>query len=357
MKVCFVVNEIFAWGKYGGFGSLTRTIGSELVKRGIDVCAVVARGKGQKEVEELDGIKVLSFKNPIESSKLYRECDADIYHSEEISIGSYIAMKTMPESKHILTFQDPRDLTTWFIDFKCSSNTAKIIYPLIYSYRTNPFCNKAVKNMDSLFCQAKYIIPKVKKMYNLHSNPNFLPNPVQMPERGLQKADEPAVCFLGRFDGVKRPEIFFNLAKIFPDVKFIAMGKSHDMKYDNYLREKYSSIPNLEMPGILFSKEKEKVLERSWIIINTSAKECLPVSFLEACAYKCAILSCNNPDDFAESFGYYVKKDDFVDGLKILLENDNWRDKAQKGYEYVQETHELNKVIDRHISIYEELLQ
>jgi glycogen synthase len=33
MKVCFVVSQIFAWGKLGGFGSLTRTLGRELVKR------------------------------------------------------------------------------------------------------------------------------------------------------------------------------------------------------------------------------------------------------------------------------------------------------------------------------------
>jgi hypothetical protein len=54
------------------------------------------------------------------------------------------------------------------------------------------------------------------------------------------------------------------------------------------------------------------------------------VSFLEACAYKCAILSCNNPDEFAENFGHYVRKDDFTTGLKTLLENDAWKQKGEK---------------------------
>ena len=33
MKVCLISTEIFAWGKYGGFGRATRMIGGELVKR------------------------------------------------------------------------------------------------------------------------------------------------------------------------------------------------------------------------------------------------------------------------------------------------------------------------------------
>ena len=37
MRICLIAVELFAWGKYGGFGRATRTIGRELVKRGIAV--------------------------------------------------------------------------------------------------------------------------------------------------------------------------------------------------------------------------------------------------------------------------------------------------------------------------------
>jgi len=33
MRVCFICVEIFAWGKYGGFGRATRTFGRELAKK------------------------------------------------------------------------------------------------------------------------------------------------------------------------------------------------------------------------------------------------------------------------------------------------------------------------------------
>ena len=40
MKICLIAMEIFAWGKYGGFGRATRMIGKELAKRGVTVTAV-----------------------------------------------------------------------------------------------------------------------------------------------------------------------------------------------------------------------------------------------------------------------------------------------------------------------------
>ena len=115
MKVCFICVEIFAWGKYGGFGRATRLIGRELAKRGIEVFAVVPRQKNQKPVEYLDGITVFSFPKylPWTSRKLLKQTNADIFHSEEPSLGTYLALKDMPKSKHLITFRDPRNFDDW----------------------------------------------------------------------------------------------------------------------------------------------------------------------------------------------------------------------------------------------------
>jgi len=61
MRICLISVEIFAWGKYGGFGRATRLIGRELARRGHKVSAVVPRRQGQRRVEDLDGITVLGF--------------------------------------------------------------------------------------------------------------------------------------------------------------------------------------------------------------------------------------------------------------------------------------------------------
>jgi len=43
LSVCLVATEIFEWGRHGGFGRCTRTIGSELAERGVRVAAAPGR--------------------------------------------------------------------------------------------------------------------------------------------------------------------------------------------------------------------------------------------------------------------------------------------------------------------------
>lgn len=369
MRICFVVVEIFAFDSYGGFGALTRTIGKHLAKKGVEVYVVMPRLEKQKPVEIIDDMIVLSYprkyKYPfhIHNSKIFFDAiDADIYHSEEPDFGSYNAMKGAPDRKHIITFQDPRTIDEFRLEWKLvGSNTYKQIKSGIEVKLLYHYAKYVAKRADGLFTQAKYVTPKIMKLYSLKSIPEFLPNPVEIPNRKMEKSSQPTVCFLARWDPRKRPELFFELTKKFPDVKFIAMGKPqvHVRYRERALREEYSKIPNLEMVGFVSEEEKSKILEKSWILINTSYRECLPVSFLEAAAHKCAMISHENPDDFAKNFGYHSKDghiEDFVKGLRYLLEDDRWKGKGEKGYEYVKEHHELNKVIDQHIDIYKKVL-
>jgi glycosyltransferase involved in cell wall biosynthesis len=71
---------------------------------------------------------------------------------------------------------------------------------------------------------------------------------------------------------------------------------------------------------------------------------------LEALAHKCAILSSVNPDGLTERFGYWTKRDEFSEGLRLLLESDRWRRLGEDGYKYVRENHTLDKVITQFIN-------
>lgn len=364
MRICFVVSEIFGWGTYGGFGKLTSDIAIGLAKKGIEVFVLVRKGKnekskGQRIIETREGIIIIGLPHGyfqrLRSRYFYTLPEADIYHSEAPTFDSWLTMKFNPNSKHLITFQDPRDFNEYWKPYSLDPryNTFFNKYNLMWRWKILDFFRrKAIKNADALYCQARFIIPLVKKMYNLEKEPEFLPNPVKIPKRKLKKADEPTVCFLARWDLQKRPEMFFELAKKFPEVKFIAMGKAHDKERDRYLRKKYGKIPNLIMTGFVSEEEKSKILEKSWVMINTSIRECLPLAFLEACAHKCAILSAANPDNFASNFGFWVKNDNFEEGLNFLLDK-KWKKLGKKGYKYVKKVHEYEKVIERHIKVYE----
>ncbi len=126
------------------------------------------RRKDQMEFEILDGIKVWSFPNfnPFSAKKLFKNINADIYHSEEPSFGTYLAMKEMPQKIHLVTSRDPKFFNDWLknlyirliIKFRC----LLIIYMKIISW-----LKRSVRNADRVFCAARFLNGKVKKKYSL----------------------------------------------------------------------------------------------------------------------------------------------------------------------------------------------
>jgi len=360
MRICLISVEIFAWGKYGGFGRATRTIGRELAQRGHEVFAVVPRREGQGPVEQLDGMTVLSFppRQWLAPTALLREANADIYHSCEPSFGTYLASRALPDRVHVVTCRDPRDWEDWKTEFALPSRS-RLRVVANYVYENGPLVRRGVQRADAVYTAAKCLIPKAASMYKLQRPPVFLPTPIEIPVE-VRKAATPTVCFVGRLDRRKRPERFLNLAEQFPQVRFIAVGASNDRDWDRQLHQRYGSLPNLDMRGFVDqfrSDELSRILGESWIIINTSAREGLPNSMLEAAAHRCAVLSSVDPDDFAVNFGYHVRDDDFAKGLRQLIENDRWREFGLAAWRYVASTFATTPAIEGHIAEYRRLLE
>ena len=357
MKICLICVEIFAWGKYGGFGRATRLIGRELVKKGFEVTAIVPLRKGQKKVEILDGIRVLGFApgNPIQMIQLYKNTEADVYHSQEPSFGSFLAQVFHPDKHHFITCRDTHLFSDWITEFRLPSlNKLQVLSNWLYE--DNFLVHQAVRKARKCFVAANLLSDRVQKKYHLNYKPAFLPTPVQIPDH-IEKEMTPTVCFVSRLDRRKQPEKFLDLAIQFPHVQFLAAGYSRDPKWEEQLRQKYQSLPNLHFTGFINQFEGDTLsalLSKSWILVNTAAREGLPNSFIEAAAHQCAILSAVDPDGFASQFGYHVTDDDFGKGLSFLLEDDRWKTYANKGYQYVQTFFGLENSIQQHIRIYQE---
>lgn len=359
MKICLISVEIFAWGKNGGFGRSTRMIGRELARRGLQVTAVVPRRADQKPVEMLDGIRVLGFepRKPFTALELFHQADADIYHSQEPSFGTYLAKKAMPNRKHVVTFRDTRDMHDWWIEMIYPSlNSPQVLAN--YLYEDNFLVHQAIRKADMRFTAAKILIPKARKKYKLKEDPHFLASPVPFLET-VQKSERPLVCFVARLDRRKRPHIFFELASQFPEVDFVAVGAGRNSTWETELRKKYGGLKNLEIRGFVNQFDDTtlaELLSKSWVLVNTSAREGLPTTFVEAAAHGCAILSEINSDDFASNFGYHVTDGDYANGLRLLLNENMWRHKGQLGQQYCRETFNMDTSIQNHINIYEKLL-
>jgi len=367
VKVCFVATEYFGWGKYGGFGRLTRTLATNLARRNVETHVLMPKSsKEQPSYTLVDGVHVHAFLSKIATAlglngvveKLASEIDADIYHSEEASMWTYLSLRALPNAKHVITCQDPPIGEVWKKWRKSPYYPkTKHYWRLILVRKVyDEMRRRAIKGANLVCSQTRSHIPIIKSEYGLNHMPKFLPNPTEIPNHQPQKSTEPTILFLARWDPEKRPCLFFEIARKMPSFHFVCAGKSHNNALDVKLRRIAKEIPNLECPGHIDPKE---ALEKSWILVNCSAKESLPVSFLEACAYKCAIVSCNDPDGFASNFGIYIRDsvEDYVHAITYLIAHeDKLAERSEAGYKYVKETHELKKVVDQHLQLYRGLL-
>lgn len=156
--------------------------------------------------------------------------------------------------------------------------------------------------------QAMCLVERAKRTYGLENlNPHLLPNPVFLPNiQKIAYSDKPSLLFIGRLDPVKRPWIVFELAKRFPQIDFYIAGTTQTPDLMNPVISKYNDTQNLKFMGWVFDQKKDELLKNCWGMINTSIHEALPVTFLEAFAFGKCVISCQNPDNLAERYGYYT---------------------------------------------------
>jgi len=363
MKVLLVADEFFAWGVYGGFGAFSRKLAMELVKKGHDVEVIIQRFSNQQkpigETDVLDGIPIiivpLKKLEKLRRRQLYKK-DVDVLHSQCGEFDTWLTFRENPHIPRIVTFQDPRSKEELALTMPYEKYSSYPWYKALWVKLMFYLYKRAVQSAV-VASQAKFKIPLVKEMFGL-DNVSWLPNFVDVPDSLPKKADKPTCLFLGRLDPIKRPDMYCFLPRFFPNIDFYVLGSSHFSGMNERLRGEFKNVTNLCFMGLDAGRLKQELLDKSWILVNTSVYECLPVTFLEAAAHGCAILSCQNPDGFASSFGMHVQPsiESFRTGLNLLLENDLWRRRGEEAYEHAKQFYSTSVVMDQHIKLYKTVM-
>ena len=359
--VCILTSQYFDWGIYGGFGSMSRKLAESLVRSGYRVSVIVPGRQGQKPVETIGGVEIQSFspRNVLEACRIIRASRADIFHSQDPTVLTYLAQRLHPRRTHLVTSRDPRELHDWWVEFLYATPMRRLLTPFNYFTESGLFVRQAVRRANGVFCPAHFLKEKVKRLYGLLTLPTLLPNLIDVPATLPQKSGRPTMTFVARWDKRKRPWIFLELARQFPDYRFVAVGQgsaSAESGFDAELRRRFRDVPNLEMPGLINRfREPERmhqILSDTWIFVSTAVREGLPLTFLEAAAYGCPIISRVDPDQFATKFGKQVHDDDYAAAIRSLLA-DAPLEKGRAAYEYVRDTYETSKALAAHRQQYE----
>lgn len=212
-------------------------------------------------------------------------------------------------------------------------------------------CFHAINTADTILVQTerqkKYCLERFGRESNLLSNPIDLNGGVPC----LPRTDrEGYVLWVGKSDNTKRPWMFVELARQFPEQKFkMVMNKITEDIHDQCIRDQPSNLEIIERVPFL---EIDTLFANASAFVSTSRFEGFPNTFLQAAKYGVPILSLVvDPDQMLETHnaGVMLNDDDgdLLAGLRRIIDSDKaWEAFAQAGRDYVLAHNDLNMISD-----------
>jgi len=174
--------------------------------------------------------------------------------------GSYeYALESFPTIPWIIWLKDPRDRTEWekifTVELEAKSLGNKEREKLI------AFADRQAESLNRVIKQARrwdrkiYFAAEIDNLTDIARRQFGRPDitathlPKAIPFSGPAKpswSQRPSFLFIGRLDPVKRPWIYFKLAKHFPEADFYVAGKTHCPEIMNPVLNSYNNVPNLK---------------------------------------------------------------------------------------------------------------
>lgn len=158
------------------------------------------------------------------------------------------------------------------------------------------------------------------------------------PPPGASADPEGCVLWVGMMRAWKRPELFLELARRLPHLRFRMVGgpslEPHEREYYGRIAGEAGRLPNVEFIGFVPYADIDRHFDAARVFVNTSAAEGFPNTFLQAWARgmpSVSFIDCGARDDEGE-IGWRI---DSIEGmareLKTLMEQDDaWRAQGER---------------------------
>ena len=172
------------------------------------------------------------------------------------------------------------------------------------------------------------------------------------------------VLWVSRVVPMKRPEMFFDLARACPEQRFVMVAaRGADPDYFEKTTATARSIPNLKLLESVPYQEMDRHYADARVLVNTSTFEGFPNTFLEAMKYGVPVLSASvNPNgvltDGQSGLVAGDGADALVAGLRRLLDDaETYASRSRGAYDYVAGRHDSRTITERYKQMFRELMQ
>ncbi|MCK4627415.1 MAG: glycosyltransferase family 4 protein [Sedimentisphaerales bacterium] len=355
IKVCFIAPKAYPLfnrrveSVFGGAEVDLYYLATELAKDKDFRVSFIVADYGQAVMETIENvtiIKSLDFqKNALTGARhiwrAMKQADADIYLIKTASLGVPLAAYFCKRCERA------------FIYRTASMLESNGIYLEKHFFLGRLFA-RSLRQAEIVFTQNHTDRDNLQRTVGVSSV--VIPNGHHLPKLTSKKREY--ILWVGRSEFVKGPDKFIELAGEFPNEKFVMICQraTGDNNYDS-LCGQAEEVDNLEFHQRVPFDEIDGYFQRAKLLVNTSDSEGFPNTFIQACKWATAIVSLGvNPDGFLDKYSCGISCDGrfarMREAVKRLLAEDRYLELGRNGRKYVEDHHDIKKIIERYKTIF-----
>lgn len=350
--------------KFVGGAEVQQCITAKALKRSGYKVSMVCLDYGQPDNLVIDGIQVCKAHKPDAGIPVVR-----FLYPRLTSFWN--AMKIINAD---IYYQRCASMHTGLVAFFCRLNAKKMIFSvasdtdlipghqLIKYKRDKLIYGWGLKHADVIIAQSPRQQELCKRNYNRESV--CIGSSYELYPSKKMDDKHADVLWVGTVKPIKRPEIFLELAQKMPEFSFTMVGGPVGGNYsDSYycgIKRQAVNISNLEFVGFVPYTEIDKHFDAARLLVNTSAFEGFPNTFLQSWVRGVPTVSFFDPNKVFEGkeVGCIVKStDELIFKIKELLSSrEKYRTWSELCKQYAEEFHSPEKIAEDYSKVFTKLI-
>lgn len=351
IRICFIAPKAYglfdpsAATGYGGAEVDLYMLAVELAKDESFRVSFITADYGQppeQTIENVRLLKSLSFREPSllgawKIRRAMKAADAQFYMLKTISPGVPLAWAFCRLHRRRFLYrtahQDECD--------RSYMRTRPLLGPIF------EFC---LRRADRVFAQNQSDSEQLRRHLGVESIP--IPNGHRLPETA--PVEKTTILWVGRSAGFKHPERFLELARAFPQERFVMICRraTGDRDYER-LKEQAAAVGNLEFRENVEFDRIGEYFALAKVFVNTSDAEGFANTFIQAAAAGTCILTWTvNPDGFLTEYNCGLAcggdAEKLRQGLRFLIDKDRFLEMGQNARRYVLQRHDIAAVAEEY---------
>lgn len=362
LRICFVAPAAYpvlaadrSIPFVGGAEVQQAFLAPELARRGHDV-SMLSMDFGQREGDVVKGVRLLKMCAPTAGIPVLRfvhprltslwcamhRADADVYYQRAAGAGiGFVAHFARTHGRRaVYASASDRDFDPALPRIRFGRDKFLFRYGVrtvnqvvVQTERQVQLCRQAFGRDAAL----------VRSCYRLEGNPAHFDGPI---------------VWVGTIQPVKRPELFLDLAQRLPQYKFrLVGGATAGAAQFEALQQRANALGNVEMTGFVPYADIDVKFDGASLLINTSAAEGFPNTFLQA--WSRGIPTVSFFDAGARSnganVGVTVPDLDAMERAVLGLKSDpeHWSQHGARAAEHCRRSHSVASAVDEYERIFE----